>query len=81
MVVVFHFAVLAINVGVVLVINVLFIILTNNATNSQATALKTGLAVFKIAWGVFLGVLDKLLLPGLNQFTLTVVHKKVKYKT
>lgn len=67
----YHLVLAAFNIAAVLVVNVGFVLLNANQTAQVQTALKTGLAVFKIAWnGGLLPALDALVLPGYTRHSL-----------
>jgi len=74
----FHIIVAVLDVGVVTVVNVVFVIVQQRYGNEVQTAAKTGLSVFKILWNsVLLVQLDSAVLPGLTREQLTAAHKAI----
>ena len=74
----FHLIVAVLDVGLVTVVNVLFVIVQQRYGNEVQTAAKTGLSIFKILWNsVLLVQLDSAVLPGLTREQLTAAHKAI----
>ena len=68
---VYHLVLGGFNFAAVLIINIGFVLLNANQSAQVQTALKTALAIFKIAWNSgLLPALDALLLPGYTRHSL-----------